>query len=192
MTPRGTLSTNRDTAMTEKQAYSSTVLRNVHDVASGESLNVGVVMHAPATDFLKVRTRRTPGRLKQAFPDLDGAAFAEAMQAVECGLSALVKQANTLPPVRRGYRIGAAGHGGDPFAPPKSNELARRVDTAHGGMMSWTGPDRVRFNHAAAVAGRLDGTAHDGASNTPVRPRAAHDPREWGPTDLHRRRRRHA
>ena len=35
-------------AMTEKQAYSYTVLRYIHDVVSGEALNVGVVMHAPA------------------------------------------------------------------------------------------------------------------------------------------------
>ena len=29
--------------MTEKQAYSYTVLRYIHDVVSGEALNVGVV-----------------------------------------------------------------------------------------------------------------------------------------------------
>ena len=80
--------------MTEKQAYSYTVLRYIHDVVSGEALNVGVVMHAPAASFLKVRTRRTIGRLKQAFPDLDRTAFADAMQAVDRGFSAIAKQAN--------------------------------------------------------------------------------------------------
>ena len=64
--------------MTEKQAYSYTVLRYIHDVVSGERLNVGVVMHAPAGGFLKVRTRKTVDRLKQAFPDLDDAAFTDA------------------------------------------------------------------------------------------------------------------
>ena len=83
--------------MTEKQAYSYTVLRYVHDVVSGEALNVGVVMHAPATSFLKVRTRKTIGRLKQAFPDLDPAAFTDAMQAVERGFSAVAIQANEMP-----------------------------------------------------------------------------------------------
>ena len=42
--------------MTKKQAYSYTVLRYVHDVVSGESLNVGVVMHAPGAGFLKAQT----------------------------------------------------------------------------------------------------------------------------------------
>ena len=85
--------------MTEKQTYSYTVLRYVHDVVSGEALNVGVVMHAPAASFLKVRTRKTAGRLKQAFPDLDPAAFAHAMQAVDRGFSAIAKQANEMSPL---------------------------------------------------------------------------------------------
>ena len=80
--------------MTEKQAYSYTVLRYIHDVVSGEALNVGVVMHAPAAGFLKVRTRRTIGRLKHAFPDLDRAAFSDAMQAVDRGLLTIAKQAS--------------------------------------------------------------------------------------------------
>ena len=80
-----------------KQAYSYTVLRYIHDVVSGESLNVGVVMHAPAASFLKVRTRKTVGRLIQAFPDLDRADFADAMQAIVCGFSAVAKQANKRP-----------------------------------------------------------------------------------------------
>ena len=80
--------------MTEKQAYSYTVLRYIHDVVSGEALNVGVVMHAPAASFLKVRTRKTIGRLKHAFPDLDRAAFSDAMQAIDRGLLTVAKQAS--------------------------------------------------------------------------------------------------
>ena len=83
--------------MTEKQAYSYTVLRYVHDVVSGEALNVGVVMHAPAAGFLEIRTRTTMGRLKQAFPDLDCEAFTQAMQAVCHGFSTVAKQAGKMP-----------------------------------------------------------------------------------------------
>ena len=82
--------------MTEKQAYSYIVLRYIHDVVSGEALNVGVVMHAPTASFLRVRTRRTIGRLKHAFPDFDRAAFSEAMQAIDRGFSAITKQANRM------------------------------------------------------------------------------------------------
>ena len=79
--------------MTEKQAYSYTVLRYVHDVVSGEALNVGVVMHAPKAELLKVRTRKTIGRLKRAFPDLDRRAFVMSMRAVDRGFAAIAKQA---------------------------------------------------------------------------------------------------
>ena len=37
---------------------------DIHDVVSGEALNVGVVMHALVAGLLKVRTRKTVGRLK--------------------------------------------------------------------------------------------------------------------------------
>lgn len=83
--------------MSEKRAYSYTILRYVHDVVSGEALNVGVVMHAPASGFLKVQTRKTIGRLKHVFPDLDRHAFVEAMHAVDRGLAAIAKQAKGEP-----------------------------------------------------------------------------------------------
>ena len=83
--------------MTDKSAYSYTVLRYVHDAVSGEALNVGVVMHAPSTSFLKVHTRKTIGRLKQVFPDLDREAFVSTMRAVDRGIAAASKKAAGEP-----------------------------------------------------------------------------------------------
>ena len=83
--------------MTEKQTYSYTVLRYVHDVVCGEALNVGVVMHAPSAGFLKVRTRKTISRLKHVFPDLDRRDFVEAMRAVDRGLAPIKRQAKNSP-----------------------------------------------------------------------------------------------
>lgn len=83
--------------MTNKRAYSYTVLRYVHDVVSGEALNVGVVMHAPSAAFLKVHTRKTIGRLKQVFPDLDREAFVSTMRAVDRGITAASKRVEGEP-----------------------------------------------------------------------------------------------
>ncbi len=69
--------------MTGKQAYSYTILRYVHDVVSGEALNVGVVMHMSASRFVEARTSKTIGRLRGAFPDLDRRVFVSAMQAID-------------------------------------------------------------------------------------------------------------
>ena len=82
--------------MTEKHTYSYTVLRYVHDVVSGEALNVGVVMHAPEAGFLEVRTRKTLGRLRPAFPDLDRQAFVDAMHAIDRGFAAIAPPGNQM------------------------------------------------------------------------------------------------
>ena len=79
--------------MTEKQAYSYTVLRYIHDVVSGETLNVGIVMCAPATGFLQARTRKTVDRLKHVFPDMERRDFVDAMQAIDQGIADISDQA---------------------------------------------------------------------------------------------------
>jgi hypothetical protein len=83
--------------MTEKRAYSYTILRYVHDVAAGEALNVGIVMYVPSAGFLQGKTRKTIGRLKQVFPDLDRHAFVEAMRAVDRALRSIDKQVTVSP-----------------------------------------------------------------------------------------------
>ena len=83
--------------MTEKRAYSYTILRYVHDVAAGEALNVGIVMYAPSVGFLRGKTRKTIGRLKQVFPDLDRHAFVEAMRAVDRALRSIDRQVTVSP-----------------------------------------------------------------------------------------------
>ena len=86
--------------MTEQRPYTYTVLRYVHDVRAGEMLNVGIVLHVAAEHRLLVRTRHTYGRLKEAFPDLDGEAFRGAMRAVERAIGAVAEDmaATTLLP----------------------------------------------------------------------------------------------
>ena len=83
--------------MTEKRAYSYTVLRYMHDVVSGEALNVGVVMHVPSAGLVEYKTRKTITRLKQAFPDLDKRAFTASMRSVDRGLAQAAKGAKGEP-----------------------------------------------------------------------------------------------
>ena len=75
--------------MTEQRPYTYTILRYVHDARAGEMLNVGIVLYVPAEHRLLVKTRHTHGRLKDAFPDLDGEAFRSAMRAVERAIGAV-------------------------------------------------------------------------------------------------------
>jgi len=77
--------------MTEQRPYTYTILRYVHDPRAGEMLNVGIVLHTPSDHRLLVRTRNTFGRVKEAFPDLDGDAFKSAMRAIDRAIGAVAK-----------------------------------------------------------------------------------------------------
>lgn len=84
--------------MNKKHSYTYSVLRYIHDIVTGEFINVGIVMHVPSLQLLKSETRSTIGRLKGAFPDLDRTAFHSAMSAVKRSTKQLSKDlgANTL------------------------------------------------------------------------------------------------
>jgi Protein of unknown function (DUF3037) len=73
-------------AMIKKQKYSYTALRYVHDVMTGEFVNVGVVLFVPSTAIVKVKTRSTIGRIKDIFPDLQRIAFINSMKTIERGI----------------------------------------------------------------------------------------------------------
>jgi hypothetical protein len=69
--------------MTTKTPYSYTVLRYMHDVATGEFVNVGVVMFAPGERFLGAMFRTTFKRVKSLFPTLHSDAFKASMRALD-------------------------------------------------------------------------------------------------------------
>ena len=52
--------------------YTYRVLRYLHDPATGEGLNVGILVYAPQLRWLRASFNLNIGRLKNAFPSLDG------------------------------------------------------------------------------------------------------------------------
>lgn len=70
-----------------KRPFTFMILRYVHDPLTGEFANVGLAAFFPATKdqeaLLKVQVRRTIGRLRTMFPDLNRAEFLSAMNAIE-------------------------------------------------------------------------------------------------------------
>lgn len=77
--------------MSDKAAYSYTLLRYVHDVLTGEFVNVGVVLFIPSAGLVRYKMRGTIGRLKGVFPDIDRKAFLSSMNAVRRGLQVIAK-----------------------------------------------------------------------------------------------------
>jgi hypothetical protein len=67
--------------------YTYTVLRYVHDVMTGEFINVGLVMHVSGQEKILARALAGSSRVKCIFPDLDQDAFASSMRAAQRALS---------------------------------------------------------------------------------------------------------
>ena len=72
--------------MTKKEPYNYVVLRYVHDVLSGEFVNVGLVMAVPGRPLIITKARKAFGRIKSFFLDLDSEAYKRAIDAAERGL----------------------------------------------------------------------------------------------------------
>ena len=63
-----------------KQPYTYTVLRYVHDVGTGEFANVGVVLTSPGARFVDAILRPTHGRLSKMFPGMNGDHFRQVVK----------------------------------------------------------------------------------------------------------------
>ena len=72
-----------------KTAYTYTVLRYVHDTATGEFVNVGVALYARDARYASAQCRNTYGRLSKTFPGMDGEAFKNVMRYVQSRLEEL-------------------------------------------------------------------------------------------------------
>lgn len=78
--------------------YHYTVLRYVHDVATGEFVNVGVVLTGADDARVAAKFRRTYTRLKSVFPNLDGEAFRGRMRQLQHTFDRLASGDLALPP----------------------------------------------------------------------------------------------
>lgn len=72
-----------------KTAYTYTLLRYVHDVASGEFANVGVVLFSPDARYAGALCRDTYGRISKMFPDMNRDGFKSLMRYIESRIDAL-------------------------------------------------------------------------------------------------------
>jgi hypothetical protein len=66
-----------------KTAYTYTLLRYVHDVASGEFANVGVVLLAPEARYAGALCRGTYARISHFFPDMEKEGFKSLMRYIQ-------------------------------------------------------------------------------------------------------------
>lgn len=70
-----------------KTTYSYTILRYVHDMVTGEFVNVGVVLFSKEAGFLKCLCRKTYARLTKLFPGLNGAFLTTRIRQIQNALN---------------------------------------------------------------------------------------------------------
>jgi len=66
-----------------KAAYTYTVLRYIHDITTGEFVNVGAAIYAPEARYASAICRTTYSRLTKVFPGMDGEAFKGLMRFIQ-------------------------------------------------------------------------------------------------------------
>lgn len=69
--------------MKHQYSYTYSVLRYVHDVTSGEFVNVGVALYAPQAHYLSAICRTTYGRLSKVFPGVNAEHFKALMRHIQ-------------------------------------------------------------------------------------------------------------
>lgn len=77
--------------------YTYTILRYIHDVATEEFVNIGILLVSPEGHFIGFRLRRKPNRLTQMFSDFDRKHYATVISHLEHQLTKRAKHALGLP-----------------------------------------------------------------------------------------------
>lgn len=75
-----------------RSKYSYVVLRYVHDILSGEQLNVGVVVLSAEARYLGALCRPTYARLARTFPGFRGDAFRKTMRYIQAEIERLAER----------------------------------------------------------------------------------------------------
>jgi hypothetical protein len=75
-----------------KVPYTYTVLRYVHDVLTGEFVNVGVLLYSPDASFLKARCTTSYSRLSHFYGSVDGRSLLRLLRYVESATDELAER----------------------------------------------------------------------------------------------------
>jgi hypothetical protein len=78
--------------MSDTFTYTYTVLRYIHDVTTGEFVNVGVALYAPQARYASAQCRATYGRLNKVFPGMNGEHFRSLMRHIHARFEELGEQ----------------------------------------------------------------------------------------------------
>lgn len=126
--------------MRNQYSYTYSVLRYVHDVTSGEFVNVGVALYAPQAHYLSATCRPTLGRLSKVFPGINAEHFKALMRHIQNSFEA------------KGERLSSEL----PFAPPTGVlEIAQSVLPKDDSSLQWSSVGSGRTDDPAQALEKI-------------------------------------
>ncbi|MDB5816381.1 MAG: hypothetical protein JWQ11_21 [Rhizobacter sp.] len=93
-----------------RKPYRYTVLRYVHDIASGEFINVGLVVSSAGCEFVGARFKTAFGRVKATFPSVDTKIFRQTMRRMQAAFDAMTSGSPAAMDARAPESIEALVH----------------------------------------------------------------------------------
>lgn len=81
--------------MSTRSSYSYSILRYVHDISTGEFVNIALVMHSRDAAFLKYRNKTTTGRISALFPNFKASQFRSLLKLVRSRFRVIEKEFNS-------------------------------------------------------------------------------------------------
>ncbi len=124
-----------------KTPYSYTILRYVHDVATGEFVNVGVAIYSKEARYAGAMCRTTYGRVSKTFPGVDGESFRGLMRFIQSRVDEI------------GFEL--AGELPLNGLPDSVLEVAHRVLPADDSSLQWSPPGSGLADDLPATLERL-------------------------------------
>jgi len=126
--------------MNKTTPYSYSVLRYVHDITTGEFINVGVAIYAPEARFASAMCRNTIGRLSKVFPGIKTAHFRSLMRHIQDCFDQLGERLSSELPLEPADSVVT---------------LAHRILPADDSSLQWSPPGAGRAENPAEVLEKL-------------------------------------
>jgi hypothetical protein len=97
--------------MSTAKSYSYVILRYVHDIGSGEFINVGVAILCPDDCYASALCRPTYGRISKVFPDMNKEYFKAQMRHIQAQFEELGDRLSSELPLESSGTIEKLAHG---------------------------------------------------------------------------------
>ena len=145
-----------------KTTFTYTILRYVHDIATGEFVNMGLALYAPEAKYVSATCSQRYGRLSKMFLDVNGEHLRSLIRYIQARFEAFdTGRTSLFTPTASGGTGNTPTNGGPVVGGPWYGFLARRVRTKISGPIGSSGRSISRDDQV----GSLSGSCHRDARN---------------------------